>query len=191
MKVTNLVTALEALVDRPRLSTQAYQRQQWQAVVEGAHPDIIEFRRCFIDKMGKVHGVPLWAHNMVRTSREQAALFKRGVTKARAGESPHNWGCAVDIVHSVKQWDLDLRSWAILGHIGKEVAKAKGIPIMWGGDWKFYDPAHWELADWEDIHAGYPAWEDARQWVQGKRETFEMVERRWAFRRARKESQQT
>lgn len=178
VKVVNLVTALEALVDKPRLSTIAFQRQQWQAVVEGAHPDILEFRRCFIDEMAKTHGVPMWAHNMVRTSAEQEKLFARRVTKARGGESPHNWGCAVDIVHSTRLWELDKRSWTMLGAIGKEVAKRKGIAITWGGDWRFYDPAHWEITDWEQIHDGYPSWTRLRRWINGKRETWEMVEKR-------------
>lgn len=170
-------TALDAIVDRGRLASPAFARQQWQAVVEGAHPDILEFRRCLIREMSDKHGVPMWAHNIVRTNSEQEVLFARGVTKARGGESPHNWGMAVDIVHSVKLWDMDKRSWAMIGHIGKEVAKAKSIPITWGGDWKFYDPAHWELREWEATHHLYPRWIGVRWWVQGKRVSQEMADK--------------
>lgn len=185
VKVVDLASGLRAIVDRPRLLTEAYQRQQWQAVVEGAHPDIVEFRRVFINKMAKVHGVPLWAHNMVRTAEEQTALYVRGVSKSVAGKSPHNYGLAVDIVHSVKAWEMDDLSWSMIGHIGLEVSRSIGVPIRWGGDWDGdggkvdWDPAHWELADWQSLKSGYPLWgwidgkpigeNPQRIWVRGKR----------------------
>jgi len=102
------------------------------------------------------HGVPMYAHSVVRTASEQNALYVRGVTKAKAGESPHNCGCAVDLIHGRKAWDLGEKSWEVIGHIGKEIALQAGLKIEWGGDWKFYDPAHWELAEWRDLARGYP-----------------------------------
>lgn len=190
-----MASGLRALVDKPYLLTDRHQEQQWQAITEGAHPDIVEFTRVFIARMGKVHGVPLFPHNMVRTVTEQNALFVRGVTKARGGSSPHNFGCAVDIVHSRKAWDLERESWAMLGHIGKEIATQKGIRLTWGGDWEFYDPAHWELTGWRDIrprlpvsdesgkflgHSGFPEWYGVRAWVNGSRVPFPKSDRRKA-----------
>ena len=72
--------------------------------------------------------------------------------------SPHNKGCAVDIVHSVKGWGLTDRQWLVVGHVGKEVAAAKGFKLEWGGDWRNkpsdiigWDPAHWQVTDWRDV----------------------------------------
>lgn len=144
------------MVDRPFLLRPEYQTQQQRAVRDGAHPDIREFERKLIKRMAKKHGVPLFAHNMVRSNADQTALFVQGVSKAKAGKSPHNFGCAVDIVHSVRAWDLSRESWLMLGHIGKELANQMGVKLVWGGDWSFYDPAHWELAEWRKLAGGFP-----------------------------------
>lgn len=90
----------------------------------------------------------MYAHNMVRTSAQQQELYVRGVSKAKGFDSPHPNGCAVDIVHSTRAWDLTKSEWSMLGHIGKELAAQNGFKLVWGGDWSFYDPAHWELANW-------------------------------------------
>lgn len=89
----------------------------------------------------------------VRTHDEQDRLYAKGVTKAKGGESPHNYGCAVDQVHYSRYWDLTKKEWAVIGLIGKEVARRRNIKIVWGGDWGFYDPAHWELRDWRHYRA--------------------------------------
>lgn len=78
-------------------------------------------------------------------------MYVKGLSKAKAGQSAHNHGFAVDIVHGTKAWELTRKQWDLVGHIGKEVAASMGIHVEWGGDWSFYDPAHWELANWRDI----------------------------------------
>lgn len=103
------------------------------------------------------HMVPIFAHSIVRGQKEQEAAFAGGFSNARFGKSPHNYGCAVDLIHGVKAWQLDKKSWEIIGHIGKELAKSKGIKIVWGGDFKsLYDPAHWELENWREIKDQFP-----------------------------------
>jgi hypothetical protein len=156
LEVTNLSTSLRVLVDRPFITTTKYHEHQQRALRRGAHPQIIEFERKFVSRMAKKHGVPMFAHNMVRTSSEQTKLYVQGFSQAQAGESPHNHGCAVDIVHSIKAWKMDERSWRMLGHIGMELADQLGIKIEWGGEWDFYDPAHWQLADWRSLKDGFP-----------------------------------
>jgi hypothetical protein len=101
-------------------------------------------------------GIPMFGHNMVRTSAQQTELFVKGVSKAKAGKSPHNYGCAVDIVHSRKAWNLTKKEWGLIGHIGKDIAARNNIKIVWGGDWNFYDPAHWELKDWKAMKGEFP-----------------------------------
>ena len=123
---------------------------------EGAHPNIIKFADKMQNHFAKL-GIPLFAHNMVRNKEEQTALFVRGVSKAKWGQSPHNFGLAVDLITPHLAWDgMTPDAWKMLGHLGKEVAKRNNIRIIWGGDWKFYDPAHWELAQWENLKGGYP-----------------------------------
>lgn len=153
----DLAGGLRALVDRPRLLRPEWQDQQSLAERKGAHPRLREFERLFVKRMANKHGVPLYAHNMVRTAEEQTALYVRGVTRASAGLSPHNHGLAVDIVHSVHHWDVHRHSWLMLGHIGKELAGQLGLKVVWGGDWAgLWDPAHWELADWRSLKGGFP-----------------------------------
>lgn len=149
--MTDLRSGLLALENRAFLQSPDYRDQQLRADQVGAHPIIREFSRLFIRRMARRFGVPMFAHNMVRDAATQRALYVQGVTKAPAGASPHNFGCAVDIVHSRLAWGLAEQSWTMLGHIGKELAHQNGWKLVWGGDWKFYDPAHWELADWREL----------------------------------------
>lgn len=140
--------AATSLVDRSRVMSIAHRNQLLKVSSDGAHPDIVDFARAFLKELD-ARGMPFFPHCYVRSAQEQDRLFKAGVTKARAGQSPHNHGLAVDIVHDGKYWDLSGKQWAVVGMIGKEVARRRNIKIEWGGDWRFYDPAHWQLADWK------------------------------------------
>ncbi|QCS37056.1 hypothetical protein [Tortoise microvirus 46] len=127
-----------------------YAEQQLRAERLGAHPVILKFAPAFIKECAK-YGVPMFAHEYVRSAERQMKLRALGNSKARAGQSPHQYGMAVDIVHGVHGWNLDRKQWAVLGLIGKEVARRQDVKLTWGGDWKFYDPAHWEIADWKQL----------------------------------------
>lgn len=143
---------LRAMVDKPFCFSQKWQDQQTRADRTDAHPDIVEFERRLISRFRKL-GVPMFGHCVNRGAKEQNSLFVRGLSKARYGQSPHNFGMAVDIVHGTKAWDLTRRQWDVVGHVGKEVAAALGLKVVWGGDWDFYDPAHWELKTWRELSA--------------------------------------
>lgn len=147
--------ALRVMVDRPFLASQKWQEQQGRASREGAHRDILDFERVLIKRMGKL-GVPMFAHWVVRTEKQQLELFQGGHSKDSPadGQWPHR-GCAVDIVHSVKGWGLSKSQWALVGHVGKELALQRGLKVDWGGDWRFYDPAHWQITGWKLLE-GYP-----------------------------------
>lgn len=127
--------------------SEKHQAQHWRAEIKGANAELLIFsdRLC---KQFKAYDVPLFPHCIVRDSHEQDRLYAEGRSKAQAGESAHNFGYAVDIVHGTKGWNLTARQWAFIGYVGKEIAQRAGIKITWGGDWKFYDPAHWEISDW-------------------------------------------
>ena len=147
--------ALRGMADRPFLATQQYQEQQWRAVRKGANPFLLRFEETMVARMAKL-GVPMFASEVIRTPERQNDLYALGHSKARAGESPHQFGLAVDLVHSLKGWGLDEKQWQLVGHVGHETAKALGIAVEWGGDWKFYDPAHWELDVWKTWKDQYP-----------------------------------
>lgn len=153
--LTDLGAALRGMVNRPFLASNRFYEQQKRANREGAHPDIIEFERVMIKRMAK-HGVPMFANELIRSDERQALLHGQGHSKAGPGQSPHQDGMAVDIVHGVQGWNLNTDQWRLVGHVGKELAVQKGIKLVWGGDWKFYDPAHWELANWREHRDQYP-----------------------------------
>ena len=93
----------------------------------------------------------------LRTFAEQDALFnsKPQVTKARGGQSYHNYGLAIDIVlildkdgngsFETASWDLKtdfdgdgVADWQ------EVVAIFKRYGWEWGGDWKFFDAPHFQ-----------------------------------------------
>jgi peptidoglycan L-alanyl-D-glutamate endopeptidase CwlK len=99
----------------------------------------------------------------LRTFAEQDALYAQGrtkpgdiVTKAKGGQSNHNYGFAVDIVliiggktaswDTAKDWDDDKKSdWMEC----VEIFKLHGW--SWGGDWKkFKDLPHFEKIGFND-----------------------------------------
>lgn len=144
---------------RPQfLNSQKHQEQQWRANREGVHPDIIEFDKGLVKAMGKL-GVPMFAAEMYRTPQRQDDMFALGLSRAKAGKGAHPYGCALDIVHSTEGWNIPKEAWLLIGHVGKELIQKKGLALVslaWGGDWGFYDPAHWEIDGWQMLKDRYP-----------------------------------
>lgn len=140
--------AAQALVNRERANGIALSNKALATSTEGADDDILRFSQAFLRDLRK-RGIPFFPHCYYRDEETQNRLRKQGVSKARWGQSPHNFGMAVDIVHFGRYWDLTSTEWAVIGLIGKEVARRLNLKVTWGGDWKFYDPAHWELSDWK------------------------------------------
>lgn len=156
-EVAGYSAGLRAIVARDFLLGERYQEQQWRANRVGADYRILLFEHVFLARMRKL-GVPMFAHCVVRSMAEQTQRFVEGHSKARAGESAHNFGFAIDLIHSLRAWDLPRESWEDIGHIGKEVAAQNGLKLVWGGDWKtLWDPAHWELQGWRDLVGPYLA----------------------------------
>lgn len=152
--MTDFATAMRAMIDQKFVASQRYKDQQMRANTEGAHPDILEFGKRLVTRMRK-QGVPLFILNCVRGEAAQNEYFKTGMSRAKYGQSAHNYGMAVDIIHGRKGYELDRKSWDLLGHIGKEISVQAGIPITWGGDFRsLYDPAHWELKEWRTLSQG-------------------------------------
>lgn len=127
-------------------------------LVDGAHPAIIDFMAAFIKRTGQM-GIPMFAAEVIRTPERQDQLFEDGHSKAKGGQSAHQYGMAVDLVHAQHGWSLNRDQWKLLGDVGMDIAKTLSLPIgskAWGGNWKFYDPAHWQVDDWKNQIGEYP-----------------------------------
>jgi peptidoglycan L-alanyl-D-glutamate endopeptidase CwlK len=89
----------------------------------------------------KAKGIDLLVTSTYRDSDSQNALYAQGrttpgnvVTRAKAGQSWHNWRCALDVVPLVNGkaiWD-DQALWKQVGEIGKSCG------LEWAGDWKTF-----------------------------------------------------
>lgn len=92
--------------------------------------------------------VPFQITDGIRTRAEQEKLLAEG--KSQTLKSRHLTGHAVDVVAIVDgkvTWD-----WQHYETIADAFARASsetGIPIEWGGDWKFRDGPHFQLS-WKD-----------------------------------------
>lgn len=149
------------MANKPFLASRKYQEQQFRANRTGVHPDILEFEKRFIRRMAKLD-VPMFASEVMRDAERQNDLYALGNSKAKGGQSPHQYGCAIDLVHSVHGWNLDRKAWELIGHVGQEIVQMAGLQIVslaWGGDWQFYDPAHWQIDGWKQVKDRYP-WPD-------------------------------
>lgn len=156
--VDTFAQARAALVRPDFFKTRKWRDQKLVANRDGACEEILLFEHALTNRLASM-GIPVFAHCVVRTPEEQDRLFRLGHSKAKAGESPHQYGFAVDIVHSVFAWNLPTnpndrrfqnKCWSLIGEVGKQCAKLNKIDIEWGGGWKFYDPAHWQIRDWRE-----------------------------------------
>lgn len=148
------VKAAYDLADAPAFKRVEIKKMQTEVAFQGVHPEIVDFWQAMY-KACKARNIPVIAFEMLRSAKRQDELYKAGRSKARGYSSPHQFGCAVDIVHAVDYWNISKKQWDIIGSIGKEVARKRHLKIEWGGDWdgndgrpKFWDPAHWQLENW-------------------------------------------
>lgn len=155
-----LSEAFANLQDKNFLKSDRYQEQQIRAERSGASPIILDFEKRFVAKMAKMN-IPVFAHEVMRSNERQQMLYVTGKSKAKAGQGAHPHGFAIDLIHSTKGWDLTKEQWGIFGHVGKEIAIQYGLNLQWGGEWKFYDPAHWECSDWKHWVTNRSKYEDS------------------------------
>jgi peptidoglycan L-alanyl-D-glutamate endopeptidase CwlK len=88
----------------------------------------------------KKQGIDLLVTSTYRDNASQDALYAQGrttpgkkVTNAKAGQSWHNYRCAVDVVPIVAgkpRWDVKDEVWQQVGKLGKAAG------LEWAGDWK-------------------------------------------------------
>jgi len=85
-------------------------------------------------------GIDLLITSTYRDNASQNVLYEQGrttpgkkVTNAKAGQSWHNYRCAVDVVPVVAgkpRWDVKDEVWQQVGALGKAAG------LEWAGDWK-------------------------------------------------------
>ena len=95
--------------------------------------------QAFLDA-AKAAGIDLLVTSTYRDNASQDALYAQGrtkpgkiVTNAKAGQSWHNYRCAVDVVPIVAgkpRWDVKDEVWQQVGKLGKAAG------LEWAGDWK-------------------------------------------------------
>jgi peptidoglycan L-alanyl-D-glutamate endopeptidase CwlK len=103
-------------------------------------PPVKQRAQAFVDA-AKAKNIDLLVTSTYRDNESQDALYAQGrttpgaiVTRAKAGQSWHNWRCALDVVPLVNGkaiWD-DQAMWKQVGEIGKSCG------LEWAGDWKTF-----------------------------------------------------
>lgn len=113
--------------------------------IKELHPKVADLCQLFLDKC-KEQGIDVIITSTYRDRESQQALYDQGrtkpgniVTKAKPGQSFHNWRVAFDfvpVVNGKAQWK-DASLFKRCGEI------AKSIGLEWAGDWKsFKETAH-------------------------------------------------
>jgi peptidoglycan L-alanyl-D-glutamate endopeptidase CwlK len=110
--------------------------------LEGIHPDL---RRVF-DRALQESPIDFVVIEGLRTVERQRQLVRAGASKTM--NSRHITGHAVDIVPVGPNGKIAF-DWPLYHRIApavKAAAKAEGVAIVWGGDWRsFRDGPHFEL----------------------------------------------
>lgn len=116
--------------------------------MKGVHPDLVRVMKAAL----ATSPIDFTVLEGVRTLSRQRQLYAAGATKTM--NSRHLTGHAIDIapiINGKVSWDWPL--YYRIAAVVKEAARAQGVQIEWGGDWRtFKDGPHWQLP-WK----GYPA----------------------------------
>lgn len=128
------------------MPTETWDRHSNQRILK-LHPKVRADAVAFINSVEERAGIRLRVTDGFRTFEEQDALYAKGrfgnteekVTDAKAGESYHNYGLAIDVCEirdGAATWACD---WDTIVPIAKELG------WEWGGDWtSFKDRPHFQ-----------------------------------------------
>ncbi len=122
----------------PRFSTRSFNH------LAGVRPELVVLAYHALT----LSTVPFQITDGIRTRAEQEKLLAEG--KSRTMRSRHLTGHAVDVVavqDGKVSWDWNL--YETIAAAWKRASIETGIPIEWGGDWKFRDGPHFQLS-WKD-----------------------------------------
>ncbi len=117
----------------------------------------------------KAEGLPFVVFETLRDEATQEAYFKRGVTKAKFGQSAHNFGLAMDLILDTKKIDVRRREWK-----GKKYPDAWDtetpaavdawvalgdlcfdLQLEWGGHWKKSGSTPVKMTNGDEITLGW------------------------------------
>jgi len=125
-----------------------------EAQLATVNPDLAAKVRAAADSLA-LNGTYLLVVSGLRTPDQQNTLYAQGrtapghiVTNAKAGQSMHNYGLAVDIVPYLSGQTGNLNWQPDTPQFQAMVAALKAQNLTWGGDWvsiKDYD--HFQMSD--------------------------------------------
>lgn len=111
------------------------------------HPDLMQW---FIDIQASSPEVHIsYAY---RGKADQDKFFREGKSKAKFGQSPHNYKptMAIDLFFLVDgKADFSMTKY-------KAIAEDMPNELEWGGSWKFRDGPHFEVRGWKNLIENYP-----------------------------------
>lgn len=125
----------------------------------------------------KIHGINLAPTSCRRTIAQQDKLYAQGrttkgdiVTKAKGGQSPHNFGLACDLCPLDKNgnlwWDAPDDVWHVIHNLaegeGMLDSGRKTAALDSGYDWNFKDSPHVEDPHWKEAQA---LWKEGKLYV--------------------------
>jgi peptidoglycan L-alanyl-D-glutamate endopeptidase CwlK len=121
-----------------------------QAALSAAHPLLKKWIATVIADNPKLKFQILEAR---RGRSDQERAFAKGNSKARFGQSAHNWtpALALDITPVPLDWN-NVAAFKALAPPFKAAAKKAGVPLRWLGP-VMGDYPHWELDPWRDYTA--------------------------------------
>jgi peptidoglycan LD-endopeptidase CwlK len=119
-----------------------------EKMLKGLTPETRAAAEKFL-KAASDSGIEIWVNSGYRSIEDQDKLYAQGrttpgkiVTKAKGGQSNHNFGRAIDIVQADKKGNLlwGTTDWLKMGRMGNQAG------FDWGGDWTtFTDLPHLEV----------------------------------------------
>lgn len=84
--------AAYSLADAKALKRKEVIEKQSETRFEGVHPEIVCFWKALY-KACKARNIPVVAFEMLRDEKRQNDLYAQGRSKAKGGNSPHQYGC--------------------------------------------------------------------------------------------------
>lgn len=170
------------------------------------HPEFLYVMQVTLDKLEKA-GTPFKVYSGLRTFEEQNELYAKGrtkpgniVTKARGGQSMHNYGIAVDLapknLMTPEEWDIHWpdpdKKDSVWFELESRLFEASQeiddilddqLEYEWGGRWRFRDVPHCQVrTTLRELQSGfYPPSRDT-EWLAKAHTTF-LFDTPWMDRR--------
>lgn len=117
-----------------------------EMTLENAQRSFIE-RATILYTTAESLGAPIRFHIYYRGPDEQDELFNSGVSKAKAYESPHQYGLAADFHFANYGWDVPASWWNWIDDMARQIGLETGV--FWN------DGNHLQLQGWTQWKYGY------------------------------------